>query len=69
MYFTPLLFKCHHRFLWQLFILAVQKMDYHFICKAVCFHGIPIGKSVVLIGLFASEIYKSSIFMDLLVNP
>ena len=43
--FFFLWFKCHHRFLGQFLILAVQKISYRFICKTVCFHRIPTGKT------------------------
>ena len=35
MYLTPSLFKCHHRFLGQFFVLTVQKIGYGLVRKAV----------------------------------
>mgnify|MGYP001643202372 CR=1 FL=1 len=45
MYLTPSLFKCHHHFLGQFFVLTVQKIGYCSDCKFVCFHCIPVGKT------------------------
>ena len=45
MYLTPSLFKCHHHFLGQFFVLTLQKIGYCSDCKFVCFHCIPVGKT------------------------
>ena len=45
MYLTPSLFKCHHHFLGQFFVLTVQKIGYGLVRKAVGFYRIPIGKA------------------------
>ena len=44
MYLTPSLFKGHHYFLGQFFVLTVQKIGYGLVRKAVGFYRIQIGK-------------------------
>ena len=43
--FFFLWFKCQHCFRWQFLVFTVQKIRYHLVRKAICFHGIPISKS------------------------